>query len=125
MIAFFVIKKKKNGKNTSDDDKEEQLSVDWDAIEGGYKETYPVSRVNTKDMAINLSKPYEPSVQEKEAMLQFSPALTNTNTETTAVAPVCIPDVAVQQQDNGNAVYSNSGRRGDLITKPDVAIDWK
>lgn len=123
MIAFFVIKK--NKKKTSDNDKEEQLSVDWDAIEGGYTETYPVSGVNTKDMAVSLSKPYEPNVQEKEAMLQSSPALTNTNTETTAVASVNIPDISVQQPNNGNAVYPDSGHRGTFITKPDVAIDWK
>ncbi|GAN11338.1 hypothetical protein MAM1_0552d10897 [Mucor ambiguus] len=107
LIAFFVMRKKKNEKKTVEEDKEEQLSVDWDAIEGGYTEAYPVSAINTKDVYASHSKPFEPSVQEQEAMLQFSPAMTNTNTETTAVASVNVPDVAMDHHH---------------ITKPDVAL---
>lgn len=92
------------------------MSVDWDAIEGGFTETYPVSGAKTKDMAANLNKPYEPSIQEKEATLRPSPALANTNTETAVISSVNIPDVSVRQKNNGNAVYSNSGHRGGLIT---------
>ncbi|KAL7330093.1 hypothetical protein PS15p_205081 [Mucor circinelloides] len=114
LIAFFVMKKKKSNKKPIEDDKEEQLSVDWDAIEGGYTETYPVSAINTKDIYATHNKPYEPSVHEQEAMIKFSPAMTNTNTETTAVASVNVPDVAVNHQ--------NEAYRGPQITKPDVAL---
>lgn len=114
LIAFFVMKKKKNEKKEIEEDKEEQLSVDWDAIEGGYTEAYPVSAINTKDIYASHNKPYEPSAHEQEAMMQFSPAMTNTNTETTAVASVNVPDVAMNQPHNAY--------RGNHTTKPDVAL---
>ncbi|KAL9536902.1 hypothetical protein MBANPS3_012271, partial [Mucor bainieri] len=97
LIAFFVIKKKKKSKKLAEE-KEEELSVDWDAIEGGYTETYPVAAINTKDIYASHNKPYEPSAQEQEVMMQFSPAMTNTNTETTAVASVNVPDAAVNRR---------------------------
>ncbi|KAK4515110.1 Glutathione synthetase [Mucor velutinosus] len=114
LIAFFLMKKKKSEEKPVEEDKEEQLSVDWDAIEGGYTEAYPVSDINTKDIYTSHNKPYEPSVQEQEAMIQFSPAMTNTNTETTAVASINVPDVAID--------YQHDAHRGNYIIKPDVAL---
>ncbi|KAL9537244.1 hypothetical protein MBANPS3_011955 [Mucor bainieri] len=113
LIAFFVMKMK-NDKKPIEEDKEEELSVDWDAIEGGYTEAYPVSAINTKDIYASHNKPYEPSAQEQEVMMQFSPAMTNTNTETTAVASANAPDIAME--------YQHDAYRGNHITKPDVAL---
>ncbi|KAL9559553.1 hypothetical protein MBANPS3_000379 [Mucor bainieri] len=118
LIAFFVMKKKKkNGKKPTNEDNEEELAVDWDAIEGGYTETYPMPANNTKDIHDSHSKPYQPNAQEQEqeATTHFSPAMTNTNTETTAVAStVNVPDVAMDHQ--------HDVHRGNHITKPDVAF---
>ncbi|KAL9559549.1 hypothetical protein MBANPS3_000375 [Mucor bainieri] len=113
LIAFFVMKKKKkNGRKPAN---EEELAVDWDAIEGGYTETYPVSANNTKGVYTNHYKPHEPSSQEQEAMMRFSTTtMTNTNTDTTAIASVSTPDDTMDHQHNAH--------RGNYITKPDIVF---
>ncbi|KAI8641832.1 hypothetical protein BD408DRAFT_443973 [Parasitella parasitica] len=112
LIAFFVIKKRKNDKKPSNEDGAEQMAFDWDTIEGPYVQSYPVADLGSKNVTAELIKPYQPSGEEQEAAIRFSPA----TTATTAVASVSIPDVAVQQN-SGNA------RNSTPITKPDVSID--
>ncbi|KAF1802653.1 hypothetical protein V8B55DRAFT_1481806 [Mucor lusitanicus] len=117
LVVFFVMKKK-NRKEPTEEEKEEQLYVDWDAIEGGYTEAYteacPMPAINTKDIYANANKPYEPNAHEKEEVMRSSPSIANTNTETTAVASVNAPDVALDHQQDTH--------RGNYITKPDIVL---
>ncbi|KAL9557628.1 hypothetical protein MBANPS3_001278 [Mucor bainieri] len=114
LIAFFMIKKKKkNAKKLAEEDRGREPSVDWDAMEGGYIETYPVPATK-EDIYAKHNKPYEPSTEEQEAaMMKYSPVVTpHSNAETAVASSVNVPDVAIMNRQQG----------GDHVTKPDVAL---
>lgn len=113
VVTFLIIRKNKSNENKNlakqqEEENAEHLSVDWDAIEGGYTETCPLP-VGEKDKKHHsVIKPYN---NQKSLVIENGSA-------TTTVASLLVPDVNA----NENALVPDGGAHSELMNKPDVYI---
>ncbi|KAL9559550.1 hypothetical protein MBANPS3_000376 [Mucor bainieri] len=113
IIAFFIWRKKRSDKKKrlakqKQDKEAEQLSVDWDAIEGGFTESCPMP-VDEKDQ--QYLKPFDPSglYENKQPLVMRNESAGST------LASLPVPDANVNE-----VLIPDGGARSELMTKPDL-----
>ncbi|GAN09925.1 hypothetical protein MAM1_0304c09458 [Mucor ambiguus] len=113
IVAFFIWRKKRADKKKRlakqrQEEEAEQLSVDWDAIEGGFTESCPVP-TDEKDQ--QYSKPFDPSGLSENKQ----PLVMRDEPSGTTLASLPVPDA------NANEVLiPDGGACSELMTKPDL-----
>lgn len=113
VIVFLIIRKNQSNRKKSlakqqENENAEHLSVDWDALEGGYSETCPLPAGKKDQQYRSVTKPYD---RQKSLVIENGSA-------TTTVASLLVPDVNT----NENALVPDGGARSELMTKPDAFI---
>lgn len=117
-VAFFIwrkkrVDKKKELSKQNEEGEAEQLSVDWDAIEGGFSETCPIPDDEKDRQQPTFIKPFDPSGNHKNNQ----PLVKKSGIAETAMASLPVPDAAA----NG-VLIPDGGAHSELMTKPDLLI---
>lgn len=89
------------------------MSVDWDAIEGGFSETCPIPDDEKDHQQPTFIKLFDPCGNDKNK----HPLVKKSGTAETAKVSLSVPDAAANE-----VLIPDGGAHSELMTKPDLLI---